>query len=95
MYKFLYLIYEGPSVRPNMFIRITVAELLLVFKNPRMPVLYYSMFKLWRVWVWEPACSSHTQILWIIIILPKMNGAVPIGGYFMHYFKNITWIAPV
>jgi len=46
MYKFLYLIYEGPSVRPNMFIRITVAELLLVFKNPRMPVLYYSMFKL-------------------------------------------------
>ena len=45
MYKLLYLIYEGPSVRPKMFIRITVVEVLLAFKNPRMHVLYYSMFK--------------------------------------------------
>ena len=42
----LYLIYEGPSVRPEMFIRNTVVEMLLVFKNLRMPALYYSMCKL-------------------------------------------------
>lgn len=38
MYKLLYLIHECPSVRPKMFIRITVVEVLLVFKNLRMPV---------------------------------------------------------
>ena len=91
----LYLIYEGPSVRPEMFIRNTVVEMLLVFKNLRMPALYYSMCKLWRACAWEPACSSHTEILWIIIILPKMNGAVPMGGYLIRYFKNITSIAHV
>ena len=63
MYKLLFLIYEGPSVRPKMFIRITVVEVLLVFR-----ILEYLFYIILCSSSEEPECGSqlvaHTHIFY-------------------------------